>query len=283
MKNFTKKTFLKLILTIFFIIYQVSNVSGFARVISLIAASGSYSDETAIRLENEATYDFDGNWDAYKLTNGGYTPNFYTTISGINYSINSVPMTFDEYTFDLQLKVAFTGNYTITTKSLLDSYDSTLVITLEDKLLQTTQVLSENFVYEFSAATTDTSDRFVLHYRFIKPNPISNGADSLNTTSPIDSNVVVLDSNNVSSQNSSAVAQIDIQIVTDQVQVNLVDGPSKNATIGIMTSEGKIVYFNENVSSNSSTSISLNNNNPGSIYIINVISGSNVLSKKIFY
>jgi hypothetical protein len=185
MNIFTNQISRTFLLTFFALLFQLSNTYGFAKIISLTAASGSYSDETLIRLENQATFNFDSNWDAYKLSSGGYTPTFGTILNGISYSINSVPLNFTDYTFQLNLKIAFNGAYTITTKQVLNSYDSTLTVTLEDKLLNVSKVIGENFVYKFTANTKDLTTRFVLHYKYtpvITPVVIAPVADTTTVT-----------------------------------------------------------------------------------------------------
>lgn len=61
-----------------------------SNIIRLTASSGNYSDETIIRLKEEATFGFDEDWDAFKLNNGGNTPNLYTLLDGKKYVINSI-------------------------------------------------------------------------------------------------------------------------------------------------------------------------------------------------
>jgi hypothetical protein len=247
----------KLAFSVFCIFCQISTVYGFARVIRLKTASGAYGDETVIRLEQESTFSFDSNWDAYKFTNLGNTPNFYTFLDGTSYSINSVPMSFDEYSFDLHLKVGFSGMYTITSTSLLNSADDSLEIILEDKLLQKTQLLYENSVYEFEAAVTDSSARFVLHYKFIRPKISSNTSARKNT--------------------------IDIKVLPEQLQIELGAEPSEDASIVIIDMTGKIIYLNEEVLANSTTEIYLDTFNSNSIYFIRVIAGKDGLCKKVMF
>ncbi|MBC7486571.1 MAG: hypothetical protein H7282_07450 [Cytophagaceae bacterium] len=61
-----------------------------------------------IRFNELATIDFDSHLDAYKLTNTGKTPNLYTILSNINYSINSLSGAAN-YTIPVKLIAAVSG------------------------------------------------------------------------------------------------------------------------------------------------------------------------------
>jgi hypothetical protein len=330
--------FYKLLLAVFVLIFQVSKVYSFTDIISLTASSGNYRDETLVRLHNECTMNFDGDWDAYKLTNGGNTPNFYTILNNTKYSINSVPLTFEEFTLSLNLKVAFTGHYIITVKSINDTYNSLFTITLEDKLLNTTQVLQENGTYEFDAATSDNVERFVLHYKKISvvedndpiidtltttdtdpiidtvtttdTDPIIDTVtttdtdpiiDTVTTTDPIidtdtttDTDPIintfmnpivdpVAPSAHTFTASSIEEEKIKFQVTEDHALLSFNNVQSAYATIGIMNSEGKVVYSSENISTTSAIQISLQGNSSGSIYIARIICGNEIVYKKLYY
>src|ERR1700754_1496885 len=100
---------------------QLNNVFGFAEIVSLKATCGTFSDETIVRIKEGTSYDFDPSWDAYKLTNGGNTPNFYSVLNGSKYAVNSFSGDFEEFSMPLNLKVAFSGSYSIKVKSLKNS------------------------------------------------------------------------------------------------------------------------------------------------------------------
>lgn len=247
-------------LTAMIFVCQIQNVYSFADIISLTASSGSNSDETIIRLSPEATCDFDGDWDALKLSNGGNTPDFYSNLNGYIYAINSVPKDFETFSVDLDLNVRFDGSYTISTHAINDTYDSTIIVTLEDKLLNTEKVLKENATYTFNASITDASDRFTLH--FTKASPHMNLISGLN--SKIEANQVAVEIN-------SGYAFVSFQNVH-----------AENAAVTLLTSDGKVVYQNENISTDLTTEISLNGNHTGVIYIITVVVDNNVISKKFY-
>jgi len=75
-----------------------------------IKASNNYTDETVIRILNEATFNMDNGTDAYKLfTWNKDVPQIYTnTINNTEYSVNSIPL-FEEKSFSIPLKAIQTG------------------------------------------------------------------------------------------------------------------------------------------------------------------------------
>jgi hypothetical protein len=57
---------------------------------------------------------------------------------------------------------------------------------------------------------------------------------------------------------------------------------SENAAVTLLTSDGKVIYLNENTSTGFTTEISLNGNNTGIFYIITVVVDNNIVTKKFF-
>jgi hypothetical protein len=73
---------------------------------------------------------------------------------------------------------------------------------------------------------------------------------------------------------------IDIAIFSNQVFVTIGNSKSEYASVSIVNSQGKVVYLNENVSANSSTTIIHEGNNTGASLIVYVILGKQVVYKK---
>ena len=73
---------------------------------------------------------------------------------------------------------------------------------------------------------------------------------------------------------------IDIAIFSNQVFVTIGNSKSEYASVSIVNSQGKVVYLNENVSANSSTTIIHEGNNTGTSLIVYVILGKQVVYKK---
>jgi hypothetical protein len=280
---------------------KIDQAYSFADIVSLTVSSGPYNDQTIVRLENQSTYNFDSNWDAYKLSNSGKTPNLFTSLNGINYSINSIPGDSNEFSIPLDLKVAFTGNYLITVKSIKNSYDSTLTITLEDRFLNQIQVLQENTSYSFAVVLGDAPNRFVLHYKrkvstLVTTIPTTEVSTSYNDSIP--STVGTTTSNNdtiplteytdpSSNDLVSGVApqmdesQVDLITNYEGITVNFNNTQSAYSSIDVITSEGQVIYHEESIPNTSSHQIKLNSFIGGNIYIVRVIQSNGILNKKI--
>ncbi len=132
----------------------------------LTVSSGAYSDQTAIRFLDVATNYFDSEWDAYKLENGGNTPNFCSDINNQTYSINALEGSSTDINQDLTLKleVSFSGTYTITAEQI-GLFDSTCAITLVDHFSGTILDLKANTTYSFDSRVGDPVDRFTVSFK----------------------------------------------------------------------------------------------------------------------
>jgi hypothetical protein len=73
---------------------------------------------------------------------------------------------------------------------------------------------------------------------------------------------------------------INIELFIDQIQVTLGNSKSNHGSICIINAQGKVVYLDEQVLANSSTVITHEFNNFGAFFIVKVILGNNVISKK---
>lgn len=254
-----------LLLTVLFTIVHISSGYSFADIVSLTVSSGNYSDETIVRLHEQATFDFDGDWDAYKLSNGGNTPNFYTAINNTKYAINSIPALFEKSAILLNFKAAFSGHYTIFVKNLNESYDSIWIITLEDKLLNIRIVLQENTLYEFNASTNDLENRFTLHYE-----NISAATQEVNPVMDL-------------FLGSKSLEKVEFEIDGNQAYIRFINTPIEYATIEIVNTTGKVIYRNENVSTKAVTSISLQENSSRTMCIARIIFGNELVYKKLYF
>lgn len=110
MKKFTLITFVLVIFvpTIFFA--QYSNA------VRLKIEGNGYADETIVRLINDATPDFDSNYDAYKIISpNNAVPSIYSKLANnSNLSINSLPLYNKDTTIEIHTNIPVAGFYTIT-------------------------------------------------------------------------------------------------------------------------------------------------------------------------
>ena len=141
----------------------------------IVKITGSnYSDETIIRLLNDATESFDSNYDSWKLFNPNpNVPSIYTQVaSGQELSINSLPEFTEDKSIIIFTNIPVSGVYTITVEqifeltnnykvSLTDLSSSTHYRILGDTSLSftfNTQQNSPSFQFNISTlATTATT------------------------------------------------------------------------------------------------------------------------------
>ena len=127
-----------------------------------VAVSGNqFSDKTFIRLHNQATEGFDARWDARKLDGDEHAPQLYTLAGDYQLSINELPEK-SETNIPLAVRCGSDGEFTLSFTGL-ESFPTNSSITLEDKLLGTTQAVDNNTSYHFTYATTHDANRFVIH------------------------------------------------------------------------------------------------------------------------
>lgn len=202
-----------LILTFAFIVnvlYVSVSTAQLSDALMLTVSNGNYSDQTAVRFLDDATNNFDSDYDAYKLSNGGLTPNFSSYINNLNYAINALQGSGKKInqTVSLNLDVAFSGDYIITAEEI-GLFDSKCTIVLIDKLLNIKQDLKANPTYNFSFNVGDPIDRFTLSFN-VKSNDVPNTISS----------------------NSVAAATFTTAVSDTQMQ---------DQTVNIFNSEGKIL------------------------------------------
>lgn len=92
-----------------------------------------YDDETIIRLIDDATPDFDGQYDAWKfISPNPMASSIYTTIpSNDMLSINSLPLFENDTNIDLHSRVAASGLYTIIVEEIF-AFDSDYILSITD-------------------------------------------------------------------------------------------------------------------------------------------------------
>jgi hypothetical protein len=131
----------------------------------LKADNSIYSDEAYVVFFDQATVNFDGQYDALKLASlNPQVPQLYTVATdNSDLAINSLPVSAAMSPMPLHFKAGTDDNYTITA-SELNTFAPGTVITLEDLKTNQTQNLAQNPVYSFTASTGDAGSRFLLHF-----------------------------------------------------------------------------------------------------------------------
>ncbi len=104
-------------------------------------------------------------YDARKMGPTGTTPLLATRAEGLQMAINGLPeMTGADVVMPLVAQVTVTGTYVLNAEQVINFPANTQVL-LEDGLTGTTQDLTQNPIYTFSATAGNTAPRFTLHFR----------------------------------------------------------------------------------------------------------------------
>jgi len=134
----------------------------------LLKAEGSsgMNDQVIVYFQPEITTGYDYGFDFQKLPGNIEAPQLYAVSSdNVDLTIDGLPFAGINTVVPLGFSVSSngTGSYSITA-SRLESFRSGTTVTLEDKMTQTTQVLTENPVYNFSYTEGENPERFLLHF-----------------------------------------------------------------------------------------------------------------------
>jgi len=203
----------------------------------------SYYDVTYVGFNNQATINFDNNYDSRKLSGGQTAPQLYSVVQGVNLSVNMLPKA-NATSVPIGFKAFANGNYTITASDITSIPLCTSVL-LEDLKTNTTQNLMQNPVYNFTATTTDNANRFVLHFAT---------SVGVNETGKTNTGIYAYDNN---------------------IYVN---GAEQISQIAVYNTLGQLIKTLNNV--NGLQKISMNGNATG-YYIVKVITDSKVYSEKV--
>jgi hypothetical protein len=131
--------------------------------IRLVASGNGYTDETLLRIVSNSTYDFDDNYDAFKLisTTVGI-PQIYTICTDTTEaSISSVPDFYDNLIIPVGFSANQSGIYRITANDFVLSGDKEAYF--EDKSTGETMSLS-GLDYSFNSDAGKFEDRFVIKF-----------------------------------------------------------------------------------------------------------------------
>ncbi|HEY6162272.1 MAG TPA: T9SS type A sorting domain-containing protein, partial [Bacteroidia bacterium] len=127
-----------------------------------ITGNNNRHDQTVVRFDPNATWQFDGMYDAYKFPGGPGTPYICSIADSSDLSVNSVPQLDSSVSIPVRVKVSVSGSYTIGLDSVSNLPNSSCLI-LEDLLTGTLTDLHNVSTYTFSISDTTNAPRFVLH------------------------------------------------------------------------------------------------------------------------
>lgn len=222
----------------------------------LTVANGSYADELVVRFTEEATEQFDSEYDGFKIINDAAVPSLFAYTAEANYCVNSLPSSLTEKTIPLQLNVA--SDTLCTWTADMSGFSRSETMMLEDRLLGTSQNLSENPTYMIQLKKGVYSNRFFLQY--------SNREELVTDTKG----------------GSTADASIDIAAVQQNVIVLFTNQNPGDANIAVFDALGKKVYEAQNVST-ASGKVEINFQDiSNGIYIVKVQTPSAIRSQQVY-
>ncbi len=193
-------------------------------------------DETVIRISEFASDDFDGNWDAYKLYNGGSAVNVYTSIGDVKYSVNSVSDTFDvAKEISLNFFAPITDTYTLT---FTNGFPSEYSVSIKDNTTNIVTAIDDvNNTYSFDYTVGDDSTRFTL---LVEKSVVTDNTPSTNTPDAL--NVKISTDNNIIHINNPDNYNISVYNYNGQEYSN-----SSNTEMNVSVNQG--IYLVKTVSS----------------------------------
>ncbi len=108
--------------------FKSTNVQSIIRL--QVSNSNELFDQAVILINDEATFKFDSNLDAYKLkVESSLTPQLYSIFDSIEYSINAIPSIDQELEIPLEVLINEPGKYTISLTEITN-FDSDLPINI---------------------------------------------------------------------------------------------------------------------------------------------------------
>jgi hypothetical protein len=119
---------------------------------------GNTAQESIVRFNSGATENFDLDYDSYFMA--GFAPNFYSIAGDKNFALNTLPV----LTEGLSIPLGFVKNASSGFSIKLQETIKGITIYLTDLKTNTTQNLSQNPVYTFTAKEGDQPNRFKLTF-----------------------------------------------------------------------------------------------------------------------
>lgn len=92
---------------------QLYKKAAIENTLKISMSDGISIDETFIRILNESTVSFDGQYDGYKFFNAPGMPNLYTELNSVKYSVNCFPLSVKRIEVPLKVVSSATGQITL--------------------------------------------------------------------------------------------------------------------------------------------------------------------------
>ena len=125
------------------------------------------NDFVFVRFYEDATFDFEHEYDAYKLKSGITAGQMYYKVNNEDISTLGVPFFNDNRSFSLNFEKGEATNYTLSVDEMhLGSAEAILEDVIENEFIP----LNENTSYSFVATDADQNERFILHLNGVTGN-----------------------------------------------------------------------------------------------------------------
>jgi hypothetical protein len=146
-------------------IYYKSSTNLLAGSLSLQVTGNNFNDQTIIHFNEQATTDFDGNYDAFKLMSANMqVPMIYTeNEENTQFAINGLPQVEEGTSIPVSLRIGADGTYTV--EANINEIETNIF--LEDLFTGTSTKLNETSSYTFTASKGDNPNRFLLHFGLV--------------------------------------------------------------------------------------------------------------------
>lgn len=219
-------------------------------ILRLEANGNGLRQETAIIFDPSASSSYD-KLDAWFKVGAIECPQIYSTINNdTNVAINTLPQITDNLTVPVGFTVGVPGTYSITGNSI-ETFHGEVIITLLDQKTGVSQKLNNNPVYTFTADTLDDPNRFLVIFGLIPFGTIDHQTGET----------------------------VQIYSFGDAVFIKTIAASTINGKVIIYDPVGKDL-FHGNLSGYEITRLSPGLNT--GYYIVKVVTGESVYSKKIF-
>lgn len=215
-------------------------------LVRLSLTENSIPDETVVRFDDLAKSYLDNDFDALKLFLSPTVTSIYSSLGGVNYSINGLPFPQTIVEIPISVNLVNSGNHSISTPQLqgLDNYN----VTLTDKSSGFIANLKTTPNLTFSASAGSITDRFILKIT--------------NITTGVENPVISNNKFNIFPSND----MINIQTVSD-----IWDG--KSGSVKIIDLTGKTVNDQNNTEFSKNSVIQVAAPVKSGIYVVEIKSG----------
>ncbi len=128
----------------------------------LITVKGNEkADKMIVMFDNNASPEFDSEFDAWKLKGDIDAPQLYAITKSGELTVNALPFEDDDLVVPVGLEAGTDATYNM---EFDNSLNDEITVYLEDLLTGEISDISNNLVYKFTSSTKDTPHRFNLHF-----------------------------------------------------------------------------------------------------------------------